>query len=73
MQVNYKDIAEEKNEGALQKTLRKLREELTKLYKEKMGGTLKDTSQIKKVKASIARVLTRLNKLKKNKDAKEKV
>ena len=52
-------------ESELQKLLFELRTQLKKLYVDKFAGKLKDTSQIKKIRKNIARVLQKLNNLKK--------
>ncbi len=60
-----KKIKEMNTEPELQKLLFELRTQLKKLYVDKFAGKLKDTSQIKKIKKNIARVLQKLNNLKK--------
>lgn len=52
-------------EGALQKELYVLRKKLADLYKQKIMGELKQTHLIKYTKKQIARVLTKINQLKK--------
>ena len=55
-------------EGALQKELYALRRKLADLYKQKLMGELKQTHLIKYTKKQIARVLTKINQLKKKKN-----
>ncbi len=52
-------------EGSLQKELFALRKKLADLYKQKLAGELKQTHLIKYTKKQIAKVLTKINQLKK--------
>jgi large subunit ribosomal protein L29 len=56
----------ELNENDLQERLQELRSELTKLKVESAKGTLrKESGKVKPLKRDIARILTRLNELRK--------
>ncbi len=59
------DKKSKNQEGTLQSELFKLRQQLVELHKDKMHGELKQGHKIKELKKKIARVLTKINQLKK--------
>ncbi len=65
MTKNIKEMIKDiKEEGKLQSILYELRQKLVELKKQHIEGKLKDTSKLRKIRKDIARVLTKINQLK---------
>ena len=60
------DLKKYTNESEIQKKLHELRMSLVKLRVKLANGKLKKTHQIKETQKDIARLLTKLNEIKKN-------